>query len=629
MYPAQLRRLRLNVEVPMRGRVLYPAVSLVILLVAVAQAADGDLDPHFGVNGIVSTDFAGALDSLSAVAMQGDGKLVAVGVSGTDFALARYNVDGTLDSTFGTQGKVLTDFPGQGQDVARGVAVQTDGKIVVAGDSAGDVVVARYNADGSLDRHFGTRGGVSTDLGGDTDSGEGIALQPDGKIVVVGNTIGGVALVRYTVRGRLDRSFGAGGVVYPPTPLHFFRFDLIHALAIQPDGKIVVAGSGFGPTTCCSRTDFLLARFNSDGTLDTGFGSNRGPFGELIDRQGIVTTDFEARSDHARDVIIQPDGKIIVAGDAGSGRNETIPPDFGMARYDAIGTLDPTFGTGGRVQTRVTSTAVRSGSGILGVALQNDGKIVAAGYLYESLTLFTEPSANIAVVRYESNGIPDAAFGAAGTVVTDLDPGTDAVASDVLVQPDGKIVIAATGGGKFSRNGSTGVVITGGADFVLARYLNESARGAFGGSVPTIPGRVEAEDYDLGGQGVGDSDTTPGNEGGFVYRTDDVDIKTSSEGGYTIGWLAAGEWLNYTVNVQTAGTYGLSVRVGSALPDRTFHIEVDGLDVTGAIAVPYVTAWDQYQTLSLPGIALSAGQHTIRVVMGPLDFMDLQWLEFD
>jgi hypothetical protein len=82
-------------------------------------------------------------------------------------------------------------------------------------------------------------------------------------------------------------------------------------------------------------------------------------------------------------------------------------------------------------------------------------------------------------------------------------------------------------------------------------------------------------------------------------------------------------------HLQTAGTYGLGVRVGSALPDRTFHIEVDGLDVTGAIAVPYLTAWDQYQTLSLPGIALSAGQHTIRVVMGPLDFMDLQWLEFD
>lgn len=143
-----------------------------------------------------------------------------------------------------------------------------------------------------------------------------------------------------------------------------------------------------------------------------------------------------------------------------------------------------------------------------------------------------------------------------------------------------------------------------------------------------LPGRIEAEDYDRGGPGQSYLDTTPGNEqGSFVYRDDDVDIKTSAEGGYAIGWLVAGEWLTYTIAVPDAGAYRWRARVGTPLSGRTFHIEVDGRDVTGAVAVPQTGGWDQYVTLELPSVDLTAGTHVVRLVMGSEDFMDFQWLE--
>ena len=141
-----------------------------------------------------------------------------------------------------------------------------------------------------------------------------------------------------------------------------------------------------------------------------------------------------------------------------------------------------------------------------------------------------------------------------------------------------------------------------------------------------ILGRIEAEDYDAGGSGVGYVDLTAGNDGG-AYRDEDVDIKPSGDGGYAVGWFNAGEWLAYTVDVTDAGTYALQSRIGSALPGRTFHVEVDGEDVSGPVAVPEFPDWDQYETVTGPGIPLTAGRHRLRVVMGPEDYMDFNWLE--
>jgi YVTN family beta-propeller protein len=160
--------------------------------------------------------------------------------------------------------------------------------------------------------------------------------------------------------------------------------------------------------------------------------------------------------------------------------------------------------------------------------------------------------------------------------------------------------------------------------FVL--QTTDAPPGPFAGTPGAIPGRIQAEDYDLGGQGHGYFDTTPANEQGFtVYRSDDVDIKWSSEGGHAVGWLVAGEWLAYTVDVEREDLYRIHVRVGSPLPGRSFHIEADGVDVTGPIAVPHVADWDRYETVTVDDVPLPAGNPVLRVVMGPEDYADFQW----
>lgn len=165
-------------------------------------------------------------------------------------------------------------------------------------------------------------------------------------------------------------------------------------------------------------------------------------------------------------------------------------------------------------------------------------------------------------------------------------------------------------------------------------YSNEAsattsgAQGPFGGTPWPIPGRIEAEDYDTGGESIAYHDVDAGNTGG-QYRSDDVDVKATTDtgAGYAIGWFNAGEWLEYTVDISTAGTYDIQIRVGSALAGRTFHIEFDGVDKTGTVNVPQMADWDQYQTVTVSAVSLNAGQQVMRLVMGSLDYMDLNWIE--
>lgn len=262
----------------------FLAVCLVIMLsVSImpnrAQAADGDLDPTFGVGGKVVTDFFGSTDEASAVVLQPDGKIIAVGEafgsSGAfNFGLARYDGSGNPDPAFGTGGKVTTDFSGSnGQAGARALALQPDGKIVVAGFVVQDIgglnfALARYDSNGSLDSTFGIGGKVTTDLFGSTDQAFAMALQPDGKIVVAGSTMMGsladFALVRYDGSGNLDPAFGAGGKVATDFSV---SFDAAFAIALQPDGKIVAAGAtiprGLVGEIVNPSIDFALARYQS------------------------------------------------------------------------------------------------------------------------------------------------------------------------------------------------------------------------------------------------------------------------------------------------------------------------------------------------------------------------------
>ena len=289
-------------------------VGLLLLPVGVMAQEAGDLDTSFGVGGKVITDFSGSNDEATAVALQPDGKIVVVGGSsiseiGGLFALARYLPNGTLDTTFGGDGRVTTDVGG---GIAHAVALQPDGKIVVAGSSTGpltgltDFALARYLPSGTLDTTFGGTGLVTTDFGGFDDIAIAVMLQPDGKIVVVGRATSNpatghtdFALARYLPNGTLDTTFGDNGRVTTAFEDHSTAV----AVALQLDGKIVAIGEANNLST--GNRDFALARYHPNGTLDTTF-----------DGDGRVTTEFE-RDAPAADLALQPDGKIVLAGGVG------------------------------------------------------------------------------------------------------------------------------------------------------------------------------------------------------------------------------------------------------------------------------------------------------------------------
>ena len=284
----------------------------------------GKLDRTFGQNGKVLTGFGG---NAKAVAIQADGKVVAVGSVRSRFALARYTSRGRLDRSFGRGGKVLTDFGLRSISSAYAVAIQQDRKIVVAGDRDGmSFALARYAPDGTLDRSFGKGGRVLTKVGNFNDHASALIVQRDGKLVVAGRAFtapdGDFALIRYRADGKLDPSFGDGGIVTSDA-------GNASGLTVQRDGKLVTAGVR---DTATGYPGFALARFLEDGSLDPSFG-----------RDGKLLTDFH-RQAVANALVVRADGKLVVAGTI-SGR------DFALARYSSDGRLDGSFGRGGKVVT--------------------------------------------------------------------------------------------------------------------------------------------------------------------------------------------------------------------------------------------------------------------------------------
>jgi uncharacterized delta-60 repeat protein len=400
------------------------------------HAAPGELDRSFSADGAVLTDFGGFEDA-SAVVVQPDGKLVAAGTAfvggNRDFALARYHPDGRLDTSFGSGGLVLTDFGDWTDDGAASLAIQPDGKLVAAGFSnAGrpgdfDFALARYNPDGGLDTSFGVGGKLRTFFGGNSEGADALVIQPDGKIVAAGFSDGGspgdsdFALARYNPDGRLDTSFGFGGTLRTS-----FGGDSesAKALVIQPDGKLVAAGFSNGGGA--DDFDFAVARYNPDGSLDPSFGgggfrtflggsseganalvvqadgklvaagfSNAGgpgdfdfalvrylPNGSLdmgFGFGGTLRTFFGGDSEGANALVIQTDGKLIAAGFSnGAGPNDF---DFAVARYNFDGSLDTSFddGIGANGGFR-TFLGGGNFEGAEALAIQPDGKLVAAGF---------------------------------------------------------------------------------------------------------------------------------------------------------------------------------------------------------------------------------------------------------
>ena len=358
---------------------------------------------------------------------------LAVAVLFAAAALRAQAAPGALDQTFGTNGKVLTRFPISSttfrpRATPHAMVIQPDGKIVVAGQamvSSGTATpdvfaLVRYLPNGSLDTGFGRGGRVTTQVG-IQDAALAVTLQPDGKIVAAGYANIGpagslnfaFALVRYNTNGSLDRTFDFDGKVVTDLTTYM---DELTGVAIQPDGKIVAAGFVNGGNS----SDFAVARYNPNGSIDRTFGVG-----------GVAQTDFLNSADGAAEMVLLPDGKIVVAGSvydsAGTG-------DFALVRYNPNGTLDTTFGSGGKVRTNFSAT---SSDILYDMDIAPGGKLVVAG-------ASGQPGKwDFAVARYNANGRLDTTFDGDGKFVRDISGfGTQDTAGGVAVQPNGKIVVS-------------------------------------------------------------------------------------------------------------------------------------------------------------------------------------------
>ncbi len=401
------------------------------------------MDATFGGTGFVSTQAGSSNSEAKAIAIQSDGKIVVAGYDYYSddqvFALARYNQDGSLDDSFGSSGIATVNF-GIFEDTANAIAIQSDGKIVVAGyffnGVENDLLLVRYNQDGSLDTSFGNlnNGKVIQNLVTGDDGANALAIQSDGKIVVAGYVTYGnkdFVLARFDQNGSLDTSFdgGTGRVI---THINPSDTDEANAIAIQRDGKIIVVGY----VNNGSANNFALVRYNPDGSPDISFGTN-----------GIVTTSIVAGNSEAKAVAIQSDGKIVVIG------CDSADFNFALARYNQNGSLDTSFGNMGIV---VTSINPGSTDGAYAVALQPDGKIVAAGYTGNGTN-------NIfAIARYTTAGSLDPSFGLGRGIVTKDFGNFDDKATAIAIQSNGKLVVAGYC--------NSGTDVSPDYDFTIVRY---------------------------------------------------------------------------------------------------------------------------------------------------------------
>jgi uncharacterized delta-60 repeat protein len=357
-----------------------------------ALASPGDLDPTFAGDGTQTVPFPAKFATSAGVAVGPGGAIAVTGQVGDGFGLALFTPDGQLDARFSSDGRLSNGFM-----VAHGLAFQRDGRIVVAGGVSGDQKfgVASYRRDGTADQSFSADGRVSTAIKGAAVA-SGVVVQGDGRIVVGGQAEGLFALVRYRRNGSLDRSFGRRGILTTSVgPVGAFGA----YLAPAPGGKFVLAGSTEDHS---GRGLFIVARYTHNGSLDRSFSGD----GRLTTALGL-----EAR---AYGVAVQADGKILVTGTAGG--NAVI------VRYTSAGAPDLTFGAAGKISLRPLPEAEASG-----VAVQADGDILVA--------------IDGELVRLRADGTVDALFGTNGKAAVDMG------VIGIALQPDGRIVTCGTGRG--------------------------------------------------------------------------------------------------------------------------------------------------------------------------------------
>ena len=477
-----------------------------VAIITMAQNA-GDLDLSFSGDGKTTINIASGTDESYASAIQPDQKIILVGKAVTgqnsDIALARLNTDGQLDSSFGSGGKVVSNF-GSNYEYAKSVAIQSDNKIVVGGFIRNswnyDFALIRYLPEGTLDNTFGTGGKVQTDLVYD-DYIYDIAIQQDGKILAVGYAVnisgqGDIAIVRYNSDGTLDNTFGTGGIVL--TAIGSYS-DFGYCIAIQSDGKFFVSGyyviNG-------NNHDVFVAKYNSDGTLDSSFGNN-----------GLTLLDIAGGKDEIYSIAIQQDDKIVLGGFTRVGSNDF---DLLLIRLNANGYFDTQFGNSGKIIKPISDEDdyVRS------VNVQADGKIIAAGSYYYN---YFNGDLDFFICRFNQDSSDDLTFGLNGTVLSPIGSSVDAAYSSLL-QDDEKILVAGTS------------FLNGNMEFAIARYHSQCV-------LPEQPSEI------YGNQ-------TPCEGGSETYNVTNVS-------GVDYSWILPGDW-NI---ISGQGTNAISVNVGQLSGD--------------------------------------------------------------
>ena len=400
-----------------------PAIILSVFLIIITSlpgiSQPGRLDPSFGDNGIVISPISENRQMGLALTVQADGKAILAGMqeisNSSDFAVARYNVDGSPDMDFGTNGFVTIEG-GSDSDAAWAIALQDDGKIVLGGSvynqfsSVDDYAVVRLNIDGSPDNTFGPGGNgvVTTDIDGFWDNAYDIAVQDDGKILLAGdgysNDKRNVCVVRYNTDGSMDASFGTAGIA-----LHSVSSvkDQTRAIAIQADGKILAAGH----LNDGEDDQAFIIRMNADGTLDNTFHND-----------GLTTIAIGDNDDRFLDLYIYPDGRIMAGGFTMYPSEEI---DALLIRYLSNGELDNSFGVGG---TGIMMYNFNTNDVIMQVALQEDGKILATGGAF-----------SFELVRLLEDGQKDNTFGENGVVNTSI--GTYCSSNALRLSGEDKVIL--------------------------------------------------------------------------------------------------------------------------------------------------------------------------------------------
>ncbi len=399
----------------MRRTTLVAVAFVVMLIGGVARADPGILDPFFSHDGIQTAFPNGGV--AYAVAIDHHDRIVVAGSTlgrHPDIALARFTPGGRLDPTFGHGGKVVTDLGAN--DYAFDVAIEDDGGIVVVGERAAAAsdrfVVQRYRPNGMLDPGFANGGTALTWFGRRFQSAVAVAITPGGRIVVAGSASNGItsrsAVARYLPDGRLDRSFGGDGRVTTDVSPSAEQFT---GVVVQPDGRVVAAG--WAEVSLVPVFDAV--RYTTAGLLDATF-----------DGDGISRVDVAPGADRARAIARQGDGKFVLAGSASAGGRG----EWGVIRLGPRGHLDPTFADHGRLVSNF-------GPGFdeaQGVALQTNGKIIAAGRISDG------DKDDIGILRLKPDGGRDRTFGAGGRVLTDVAAGPDD-ARDLTIASNGKLVV--------------------------------------------------------------------------------------------------------------------------------------------------------------------------------------------